>query len=329
MKAEHEGSVIPACYSPVVGDLSASLLGMIVDARSLAGALVLAALFSSFLRLLVLLLTDRGRGIVVDLCRALGALAFLAAGLFYALVARPLVSWGPKTVLVGLAVALLVLVTLALGRRGAGIPIVAGFLQVVLLLVLVSLAIVTLLPAGFVGLTEDRAVLRVHVTGETRLELVRWAPPGRPAREESLEVHRVVFETPSGAEVAEVWLYGDQVAVKGRVLRFSPFLNAAGLTDLFELLFAHNGYYTPERHNTEPHLAVPLPPQGPLAVHPWWRPLQVRILERWERGTLEGSPWAVRSVTTESTYFPLVDADGKPIVGTFRLVLTPGGLTEG
>jgi hypothetical protein len=128
--------------------------------------------------------------------------------------------------------------------------------------------------------------------------------------------------------VAEAWLYGDQVGVKGRVLRLSPMLNTAGVPNLFELSFAHNGYATAERHATQPHLAVALPPGGPLAVHPWWRPVQSWLLERWEKGTTADSSWAVRSATVESTYFPLADAAGQPVRATYRLVLTPGGLTS-
>jgi hypothetical protein len=139
----------------------------------------------------------------------------------------------------------------------------------------------------------------------------------------------VVFRTPEGAAVSETWLYGDQVAVKGRVLRLSPVLNAAGVPNLFELLFAHNGYATAERHNTRPHVAVPLPSGGPLAVHPWWRPVQAWLLARWETGTAADSSWAIRSATIESTYFPLVDAGGQSLRATYRLMLTPGGLSAG
>jgi hypothetical protein len=167
------------------------------------------------------------------------------------------------------------------------------------------------------------------VTGETSAQLVHWAPPDLPAREEALVTHRVIFRTPEGDPVAEAWVYGDEVAVKGRVLRLSPWLNALGCPNLFELSFAHNGYTTAERHNTYPHEAVPLPPLGPLAVHPWWRPLERRLLDGWERGFPEGSGWAVKAVATESTYFPLVDADGQPTKGLHRVVLTPGGLTAG
>ena len=104
-------------------------------------------------------------------------------------------------------------------------------------------------------------------------------------------------------------------------------LNAAGVPNLFELQFAHNGYRSAERHASQPHTAVPLPAIGPLAVHAWWRPIQARLLEAWRGGVAEGSGWAIRSLTTESTYYPLVDAAGRPVRRTYRLVLTPAGLS--
>ena len=212
-------------------------------------------------------------------------------------------------------------------RRPQRFDVTGSLSQLTLLLALLLVATLTLMRAGFLALTEDRPVFLVDVTGETGLKEVTWAPPDQLVRREPLATHRVVFRTPEGEPVAEAWVYGDQVAVKGRVLRLSPVLNAAGIANLFELQFAHNGYATAERHNTFPHQAVPLPCTGPLAVHPWWRPLQARILEAWEKGTDEGSSLAVRSATTESTYFPLVDSSGQPLKRSFRVVLTPGGLS--
>jgi hypothetical protein len=210
----------------------------------------------------------------------------------------------------------------------AGLPSpLAALAQLVLFFGLLLIAALTLMQAGYLALTEDRPVLLVDVTGETRMQLVRWAPPGGAMREEPLTSHRVVFRLPEGPPVAEAWLYGDQVAVKGRVLRLAPLLNAAGVPNLFELQFAHNGYRSAERHASHPHTAVPLPAMGPLAVHAWWRPVQNRLLVAWRTSAAEGSGWAVRSLTTESTYYPLVDESGRPLRQTYRLVLTPGGLS--
>jgi hypothetical protein len=316
-----------------VSALPAAFLGALMQVLSLVQAGILAALFALALRGLVLLAVDRRRPLAVTLLRGCAVALFLAAALVYASLSAAMVVWDGAAVAVAILVGLLVLSGVAI-RRAMGWaerrPGAAGLLaQLVLLLVLLLLASLTLMRAGFLALTGDRPVLLVEVTGETGTQTVRWAPPDQPAREERLRTHRVVFRTPEGIPVAEVWLYGDQVGVKGRVLRLSPVLNAAGVPNLFELSFAHNGYTTAERHATQPHQAVPLPPGGPLAVPPWWRGVQSWLLQRWETGTAAHSSWAVRSATIESTYFPLIDSAGRPARATFRLVLTPGGLTAG
>jgi hypothetical protein len=316
-----------------VSTLAAGLLGALVTALNVVQAAVIAALIALAARALLLVVLDRRRSVAVSVLRAGGALLFLGVGLLFAAFSAPQVVWDAPAVGAAIVTAVVVLSGMAV-RRAMGWaerrPGAAALLaQLVLLLALALVASLTLMRAGFVALTEDRPVLLVEVTGETGTRVVRWAPPDQPAREALQRTHRVVFRTPEGGAVAEAWLYGDQVAVKGRVLRLSPLLNAAGVPNLFELLFAHNGYATAERHATQPHVAVPLPSGGPLAVHPWWRPVQAWLLARWETGTAADSSWAVRSATIESTYFPLVDAGGRPVQATYRLTLTPGGLSAG
>jgi hypothetical protein len=311
-------------------NLFANLLGTLLQAQSLVTAAVLAGFLALALRSLVLLFSDSGGGALLLIGRLAGALLFLAGGAVFAVLTTSRPVWGLASALVALGTVALVLSSLAIRireRRGGAI-LLSLVVQVFLLSALLLAATVTLVPTGFLALTEDRPVMLVDVTGETRLEVVRWAPADQPAREELLTTHHVTFRNPGGAVVAEAWIYGDEVAVKGRVLRLTPMLNAAGLPNLFELQFAHNGYRTSERHNDFPHQAVPLPPMGPLAVHPWWRGFQRRLLGHWEARGSADSGWAIRSATTESTYFPLTDADGKASRGTYRLVLTPGGLTS-
>jgi hypothetical protein len=231
-----------------VSALAAGALGAVASVVNLLQAGILAAFFALAARALVLFVVDRPRWLGVHLLRAAAALGFLTAGLLYAAFGAPLLVWDAAAVGVAILVGLLVLSGLAL-RRALGWaerrPGAAGLLaQVSLLLGLALVASLTLLRAGFLALAEDRPVLLVEVTGETGGRAVRWAPSDQPAREERLVTHRVIFRTPDGTPVAESWLYGDQVAVKGRVLRLSPVLNAAGLPNLFELLFAHNGYAT-------------------------------------------------------------------------------------
>jgi hypothetical protein len=311
----------------------AALLGALVPLANLVQVAVLVAFLALALRALVLLMVDRRASPAVSATRVGAAGLFLVVGVLDAVFSAPMVVWDRPTAGVAILTALVVLSGVALRPAlgwAAARPGAAGWLgRLVVVLALLLAASLTLMRAGFVALAEDRPVLLVEVTGETGTRTVRWAPPDQPAREEALRTHRVLFRVPDGTPVAETWLYGDEVAVKGRVLRLSPLLNAAGVPNLFELTFAHNGYATAERHASQPHVAVPLPAAGPLAVHPWWRPVQSWLLARWERGTADRSAWAVRSATTESTYFPLVDGTGQPVRATYRLVLTPGGLTSG
>ncbi len=316
-----------------MGTLPATILGALAQVQNLATAAVLSAFLALAVRSFAQPFVDRGRHGFVTLIRVAAGAAFLGLGALYGLFTASMMVWDGRAVVVAMATALLVLVRLAarhvMGQKRPGKPpgVVAGLVQLSLLLALLLVAALTLMRAGFVALTQDRIVMLVDVTGETATQVVRWAPPDQPLREEALTTHRVVFRAPGGERVAEAWIYGDQVAVKGRVLRLSPILNAAGVPNLFELSFVHNGHETSERHNAYPHTALPLVASGPLAVHPWWRPLQARLLERWEKGASGDSPWVVRAATTESTYYALVDANGKPVQQRYQLVLTPGGLS--
>jgi len=296
---------------------------------SVAAVVILAALLALAARALLLAMVARpARGGAI-LVRIVVAAFWFGLAVLYALFAAHVLVFTPGAVLVGAAVTALVLGTAVVrrSRRGRSLHPAGALVQVCLALILLLGATLTLMGAGFLALTVDRPVLLVDVTGETATKTVRWAPPDQAPREQALRTHRVIFRSPDGAPVAEAWVYGDEVAVKGRVLRVAPLLSAAGLPNLFELTFAHNGYRTAERHGTYPHVAVPLPPMGPLAAHPWWRPIQARLLRDWERISTEGRAWAIRSLTVESTYFPLVASDGTPIRHTYRLVLTPGGLS--
>ncbi len=252
-----------------------------------------------------------------------------------------MMSWDSRAVLLAAGVAALmmssVLVFQFLLRHPRRYSLVGLLTRGILILALFLSATLTLMRSGFLALTTDRPVLFVELTGETRPQTVRWAAPDQPLQEQTLRAHRVLLRAPDGTKgqaggpiVAEAWLYGDEVAVKGRVLRLSPLLNAAGVSNLFELSFVHNGYFTAERHSLFPHQAQPLKPLGPLAVHPRFRPLRDWLLAHWERQDPKSDDprgLAVVAATTESTYFPLVDARDQPLKHTYALVLTPGGLT--
>jgi hypothetical protein len=314
----------------------AARLGPVLGAIFHAPLVVIAVVAGFFggiavRQLLFLVWVDRGRSFAIGLVRLVAALVFggTAALLVAALGSGQ--KWDGSAVLgaiTGAATVLIEPVLLGLRQLRPGRPPLLGWLlRTVLVLLALLLAALLLGRAGYLALTTDHPVLLIEVTGETATKTVRWAPPDQPLREQELRQSRVLLRTPTGQLVAEAWIYGDQVAINGRVLRLSPLLNAAGLTNLFALDFVHNGYTTAERHNTMPHQAQPLLPLGQLAVHPRWRELQDRLLALWERRSDADGNWAIRAATTESTYFPLVAPTGKPLQRTYTLVLTPGGLT--
>lgn len=309
-------------------------LALIASAVAPAAAVVVGLLVGFGARaLLRLLLFNRTQSWPVAIFRGLVALFYGALAAGFVSLAGAVLRWDRPQLFAGTA-ALLVLTVPTLWRRLRRKPparpsLVGLLVSAVFFLVALLGATVVLVHAGFLELVSERPLLLVEVTGVTRPQTVRWAPPDQPLRSEALTSHQVILRTPSGEPVTEAWLYGDQVAIKGRVLRLSPYLLIAGLHNLFELSFAHNGYLTAERHATMPHQAVPLAMGGPLEVAPRWRPLRDRLLATWERKAAAPGreDLVIRAATIESTYFPLVDADGKPVRHTYQLVLTAGGLT--
>lgn len=308
------------------------VIAALAEAYGRVAVAVIGALAGRGLRAALLLFAaDRGRGLLLGAVRALSVLLYggLAFGLLT--LTRAAVRWDKTAISLAVGAGGLMLVPTLwrwARRQPPRLSVIGVLVRAVVILSILLGGSIALLRVGYLALTEDRPILTVDVTGEVRPQTVRWAPPDQPLREESLRAHRVILRAPTGEPVGETWLYGDQIAVKGRVLRLAPWLNVLGLPNLFELQFAHNGYLTAERHALYPHQAVPLVPMGALSVDPRWRPLRDRLLARWERGgdALKGEP-LVRSASTESTYFALADEAGNPVTRRYQLVLTPGGLS--
>src|SRR4030095_16456030 len=171
----------------------------------------------------------------------------------------------------------------------------------VLVLLLFCASLIALMISGFLFLSEDHPVLRVTMTGGGRQEIVEWKPPDGAFQKQELRAHEVQFETPDGRPVAQLFVYGDQVAVKARVIRFRPVLNAMGIRNLCRPEYAHNGYSTAERFNQFPHRA-----QVIAAVDPRLEPVQAWLWKQWEGIYYQDKEnlW-VKTATLESGYFPL------------------------
>jgi len=293
-------------------------------------AAVLGLLAGGALRLLLLLGLDAQQSRARAVLRSLFAVGYVGLLLGYGSLVWSMLQWDKRSLAIASGAVLLMVSGLLLWRVLRGVvpkPSLTSFLlRTVLVLLVLLLALLSVMRAGFLHLTSDRPILLIELSGETRPQTVRWAAPDQPMQEQVMRAHHIRFRTPDGTLFAEEWLYGDQVAIKGRSLRFHPILNAAGVSNLFDLQFVHNGYFTAESHSAQPHQARPLQPLGSLCAPPQLLPLRDGLL-RWLAARPDGSRWAVRAVTSESTYFPLVDSQPQPVKRTFELVLTPGGLT--
>ena len=196
--------------------------------------------------------------------------------------------------------------------------------KTVFVLALLGASLIALMVSGFQFLAEDQPVLKITMTGRERPEVVAWKPPDGAHQERELMAFEVQFETPDGKPVAQLFVYGDQVAVKARVIRFRPVLNAMGVRNLCRLEYAHNGYSTAERFNQLPHRAHVI-----AAVHPRLETVQAWFWKQWEGIYYqEEENWWVKTATLESGYFPLTYSDGAPFRGAYYLTITSGGLSS-
>ncbi|HSE39253.1 MAG TPA: hypothetical protein VLH08_00690 [Acidobacteriota bacterium] len=202
----------------------------------------------------------------------------------------------------------------------------AGLFLLKLLVVLIILiaALLSVMLSGFQSLTEDRPVLKIVMTGNEKQEFVEWQPPNSTPRKENLTSYEVQFTTADGKPVTDLYIYGDQVAAKARILRFKPILNAIGIPNVCKIEYVHNSYSTAERFNTYPHKAWEI-----RTSHPWVEPHQEKFWNYWGKYYRQETTDAwVKSATLESTYFPLIRPDGSSFKGAYFLTVTSGGLSS-
>ena len=295
-------------------------------------AFFLALFFALAIRFFLLSVFGRRRSGFVILFRLFVGLMFLVLAWSYFLFAAPLIEWDLSERAVAAitlaSVGLWVVIRNIKGGTDKSPRCAAKVCYVGLFIVLVFVATLTIIRTGYIALTGDRVTLLLSVTGESRNQTVNWSTPGGPASEKQLTAHHVIFWLPTGIAAADMWISGDEVAVKGKAIRVSPALRFIGIPNFYALEYAHNGYLSEDRKNAFPSEAIPFPGTGSLAVHPWWRPLQNRLLNFWADRGAHGSWWGIQIARDESPYYPLIDNEGKPVHKDFLLVLKPSGVAS-
>jgi hypothetical protein len=200
----------------------------------------------------------------------------------------------------------------------------ALFLKLIFIAALVFGTLIVLMTAGFLNLFEDQPVLKVSMSGRYQMQTVEWKDPEGSLQKRGLPAYEVILEEPDGRSYARSYVYGDQVAIKARVMRLRPFLNLLGVHNFCRIDYIYTGYTTVERFNSLPHLAQSVP-----ARYPALRPFQDVFWQFWEREFYQQKRFLLlKSATMESTYFPLVKPDGMPFRGSYFLTMTAGGLSS-
>lgn len=167
--------------------------------------------------------------------------------------------------------------------------------------------------------TEDRPLFKVVLTGQYKKETIEWQNPNSSYNKEVLTTYEVKLESVDGKSLGSFYILGEQVAIRAKVIRFKPFLYALGLQNLYSIDGVFNGYKISE--NPNPLTSYSFSSEQnfvPSFVWKWWEALFLQ-----ERSSM----W-IKSATLESTYFPLVDTQGKPFQGSYLLTLTEGGLSS-
>jgi hypothetical protein len=299
-----------------------------IGAFNLAMAIVVGAFGGIGTRALLVVYMDWTGGRGFSKMRALKGAEFLLLGALYGLFAWPMLKWDhPARILTAITILLPPIVACyrrSKGRAPSPPKLAARLLGAFLILVLLVAAMLTLLRAGFITLASDRVPLIVEITGESKSETIRTLGP--PWGNRTVTTHRVIVYLPDGTPGADLWIPGDRVAFAGRAVLFSRRLNAMGFPNLYQFLNAQGG--NPQGATSGMDLFLqPIPHTGPLAVHPWWAPIQAGILRAWPRAPEGTSPLLdVRIVENQSPFYPLLGKEGQPLKAHYLLDLTLDGI---
>jgi hypothetical protein len=167
-----------------------------------------------------------------------------------------------------------------------------------------------LLLSGLSRLNEEKPIVHLSLTGKRMKKWVAWKNPDTTLHEGWVDTHEVVLETPDGKQIGHYYIYGDYVALRAHVLRFSPWLNFFGLPNVCFLESVYNGYQDMERHNRSPHIGFSLPLPTSL-----WEPVWKKFFfHSWKTRLIE-------SASLESKYFSLPHKPEK-----FVLLISKDGL---
>ncbi len=100
-------------------------------------------------------------------------------------------------------------------------------------------------------------------------------------------------------------LEGDLVGIRARIIRFAPFLNFLGFSNICHIDSIHNGYLKMDDHNRLPHV-------GYAISSAWW--FWMKLFQQ------EWSIPGIKNAVLQSNYLPLKD-------NSYYITVTAAGIS--
>lgn len=171
------------------------------------------------------------------------------------------------------------------------------------------------------NLTGEKPILKIRLTGKQTFNEVTWKTPKSKWKRSTIPYYEVVLETIDGKELQRFSLSGELCAVRAKIFRFHPLLNALGIPTKYRLDLLYSGY-----RNAEGYAEYPVEAHSLASLSSPWDSL---IFKYWESFFCRKatSLW-IKSAMLQSNYFPLADAQGEPLQQEYFLTLSPSGLSS-
>ncbi len=164
---------------------------------------------------------------------------------------------------------------------------------------------------------ENQVIGRVILKGSEQSVWTSWKNPSQSSTESAwIPSYEVEVQDAKGKTLFSDFLMGDYVGVRAQLILINWPYQLLGFSHLYRLELVHNGYSTAERHRFFPHTAHALPFSRKLLETVWNK----LFLGDWQ---IPG----VKTITLESSYFPLREAKLNASAREYDLVIGPTGLS--
>lgn len=171
------------------------------------------------------------------------------------------------------------------------------------------------------NLTGEKPILKIRLTGNQTFNEVTWKTPKSKWQRSTIPYYEVVLETMDGKELQRYCLSGELCAVRAKIFRFHPVLNALGIPTKYRLDLLYSGF-----RNAEKYAEYPVEAYSLSSLSSSWDSL---IFKYWESFFCrEATAVWIKSAILQSNYFPLTDAQGEPLQQEYYLTLSPSGLSS-